>query len=96
MKRSNGQLQQAGSAHAIAAWLFLAASVVAGIVGVMRMYGADRTAGGTDCLCLAILLAIIAAVLGVLGIHRQNAVLYDALGPTFQGSHGSGDEGDGV
>ena len=98
MKDSDRQLKKAGSAHVVAAWVFLAASGVAGIIGAMRMMSpaaTDRAASGGDCLCVAVLLAVIAAVLALLGIHRQNTVLYDLVVPGFEGSHGSGDDSDG-
>ena len=93
MSKRNDELKRAGAPHAIAAWIFLAAALIAGIVGISRMMsgGVDRT-GGADCFCLGVLLAVIAAVLALLGIHRQNAVLYDVIGPGYQGSHGSGDD----
>jgi hypothetical protein len=98
MNRTNRQLPKAGSAHIIAAWLFLAASLVAGIVGVYRMMSSGAAAvpaAGADCVCLGVLFAAIAAVLALLGIHQQNTVLYAAVvGPGYQGSHGSGDDDD--
>src|ERR1700759_3034165 len=93
MSRSNEELKKVGAAHIIGAWLFLAASVVTGILGVSRMMSGatDRAAGGAGCVCLAILFAVIAAVLALLGIHQQNVVLLESVGPGFHGSHGSGD-----
>ncbi|HEY4304960.1 MAG TPA: hypothetical protein VGM82_10865 [Gemmatimonadaceae bacterium] len=93
MNRTNRQLKQAGSAHVIGAWLFLIAALVAGGLGVMHMMPTGATAGtGADCVCLGVLFAAIAAVLALLGIHRQNTVLYAAIVPAYQGSHGSGDD----
>jgi hypothetical protein len=94
MSKSNHELKRAGAPHAIAAWIFLAGALIAGIVGVFRTMsgGVDRPAAGGECFCLALLLALIAAVFALLGIHRQNAVLYDVIGPGYQGSHGSGDD----
>jgi hypothetical protein len=88
MSKNRHQLRKAGSAHIIGAWLFLAASLIAGILGVARLIPT-----GADCVCLAILFAVIAAVLALLGIHQQNVVLYDEIGPGYQGSHGSPDGG---
>jgi hypothetical protein len=92
----------AGTAHIAGAWLFLAGAVVSGVVGAYRMMSsgaADRIAGGAaavaqpgaECLCLGALLGIIAAVLALLGIHKQLGVMA-FVGPSYQGSHGSGDE----
>jgi hypothetical protein len=80
------------------AWIFLAGSLVTGIVGLSRSMSTDRPAGagGIDCLCLfAVLLAVVAAVLALLGIHQQNVVLYDSIGTGYQGSHGSDDDSGG-
>jgi hypothetical protein len=98
MNKPNHRLKQAGSAHIIGAWLFLAAALVAGAIGGMRMMSSgaiDRAAGGADCLCVGVFFAVIAAVLALLGIHQQNTVLYDAIVPGYEGSHGSGDDSGG-
>lgn len=93
MNHTNRQLKQAGSAHVIGAWIFLVAALIAGGLGVMRMMPAGPTAGtGADCVCLGALFAAIAAVLALLGIHRQNTVLYAVIVPGYQGSHGSDDD----
>lgn len=98
MHRPNPRIKLAGSAHIIGAWLFLAGSIIAGIIGAMHMMSSgatDRAAGGAEWCCLGLLLGVIAAVLALLGIHRQNTVLYDLIDPSFQGSHGSGDDSGG-
>src|SRR4051812_20280238 len=97
----------AGSAHIVGAWLFLVGAIVSGIVGVYRMMSpgaTDRVVGGdavnaamlaqhgAGCMCLGVLLGIIAAILALLGIHRQLTVMALSTGPTYQGSHGSGDD----
>ena len=93
MSKAGDELKRAGSAHVLGAWLFLAAALIAGAFGIFRgMSGA--TAGTAEC-CLGILFAVIAAVLALLGIHRQNTVLYDAIVPGYQGSHGSDDDSGG-
>jgi hypothetical protein len=95
----------AGTAHITAAWVFLIGAIIAGIVGVYRMMsagGTDAIAGaaanagmlaqqGAGCMCLGALLGIIAAVLALLGIHKQLTAMA-FVGPSFQGSHGSGDD----
>lgn len=93
--RPDDRFLKAGAAHAIGAWIFLAAALVAGAIGLYRMMfstGADRLAVGGDCLCVGVFFGIIAAVLALLGIHRQNTVLYSIVGPGYQGSHGSDDD----
>jgi hypothetical protein len=89
----------AGSAHIAGAWVFLIGAMIAGIFGVYRMMspvaGTDAAnagllAQGACCMSLGVLLGIIAAVLALLGIHKQASVAY-AIGPTYQGSHGSDD-----
>jgi hypothetical protein len=96
----------AGSAHIAAAWLFLAAAIISGIVGVYRMMSAGAATAGTDavnaailsqhgvaCICLGVLLGVIAAVLALLGNHKQLGVIALYVGPSYQGSHGSDDDG---
>lgn len=93
-----------GSGYIVAAWVSLVAAIVAGIFGVYRMMSPAATVGvdaanaamlahnGAECMCLAVLLALIAAVFAALGIHRQVTVMALAIGPSFQGSHGSDDD----
>ena len=84
----------AGTAQITGAWVFLIAAILAGIVGVYRMMsagGGTAAAPGADCMCLGVLLGIIAAVLALLGVHKQLTVMA-SVGPGYQGSHGSGDD----
>jgi hypothetical protein len=81
-----------GSGYIIATWVFLAAAMIAGLVGVYRMTTAGAADSAAGCMCLGGLLGIIAAVLALLGIHKQTSVALAYIGPSYQGSHGSDDD----